>query len=274
VEQNITIEIMDSWTLRLINRSERVSKAAAAAHKLYKSSATQDHFGSDGRRSKNTSRSKLESETPTFSAEAEKNKRCTQTHMIQLTGQELNEAGGKDRVSSDADIAPGDPIFVLWTNRIWYPATCISTDHQNVEFRWLDPGNYDETGTTDLSQVRRRIVGSYEIAAGTRIYVKWSEDSNWYPATFISKHADSVHFEWEDCGDFDATGTVDSSHIRIMVDEAEATKMNPFLLPCEDAVRRYIKDISTSHRQEPSFSASSRSKPIINHALIALVLCL
>jgi hypothetical protein len=54
----------------------------------------------------------------------------------------------------------------------------------------------------------------------------------------------------------------------IIVDEAEAIKTNPFLLPSEDSVRRYIKDISTSHRQEPSFSASSRSTPDINHALV------
>jgi hypothetical protein len=184
---------------------------------------------------------------------------------IELTGQELydtsggNDASRASQVSGgDSDIAPGDAIFVLWKNRIWYPATCLSKSDRIVEFRWLEPGDYPSTGSTDLDKVRRRIVGSFEIAVGSLIYVKWSEDGKWYPAKFLSKHANTVQFEWESCGDFEPTGTVESSHVRIMIDESQPIKLSPVFLPCEDSVRRYNKDCSTSYRQKTSLSAPMR----------------
>ncbi len=225
--------VMDNPPSRLIQRKENVAKAAALAKQVFQS------------RSEGTV------------------KPCP--IRIELTGQEIFEdSGGDDQAqissSTDAQISSGDPIFVLWENHIWYAAICISINHQRVEYRWLDPGNYAEIGSTHLNQIRRRIVGSFEIPAGTLIYVKWSEDNNWYRARFRSKRANNVHFEWdgEYHGDWEATGTVESSHIRIMIDEAQAIRLDPMLLPSEDAVRRFTKDTSTSMQQE-SQAPSTRS---------------
>ena len=162
----------------------------------------------------------------------------------------------------------------MWEeNNIWYPATCICANQQSVEFRWIDPGNYAETGSTDLEKVRHRIVGSFEIAAGTPIYVKWADDGSWYPAKLLSKLENNIRFEWESRGDWEDIGTVELSHVRIIINEVQAInpRLNPMLLPSEDAVRRFTKDISTSERQE---SASTRSElATAKSPFSALALC-
>jgi hypothetical protein len=243
----------ETLALRLIQRNRRVSDAAKAAQELFKQQRRNEEAYKKGTSSGRAA------EHPT---------RNIRFREIQLTGQEIyDNSGGNDasrdsRASQDSgsesDIAPGDAIFILWKNKIWYPATCISKTHRIVEFRWLEPGDYPSTGSANLDKVRRRIVGSFEIAVGSLIYVKWSEDGKWYRAKFLSKHANTVQFEWESCGDFEPTGTVESSHVRIMIDESQPIKLSPVFLPCEDSVRRYNKDCSTSYRQETSLSAPMR----------------
>ena len=204
--------------------------------------------------------------------QVQSSERIVQSYPIQieLTGQEIFEdSGGDDQIEAsqvsinDAHIVPGDPIFVLWENNIWYAATCIGIKHRKVQYRWIDPGNYEETGSTDPNKIRRRIVGSFKIAAGTLIFVKWAGDGNWYSAKFRSKRANNVQFEWDEQyhKEWGVTGTVESSHVRIMIGEAQAIRLDPMLLPCEDAVRRFTKDTSTSITQEPQ-AASTRSRTI------------
>jgi hypothetical protein len=251
------IEFMDSPSLplRLIQRNEKLSKAAAAAQKLFLSSST----GSpDSIRQRRETKSIYVTQMGSAGEENSEQRIQALNHSIEFTGQELvEESGGKVQALQicRSDIVSGDPIFVLWRNQIWYPATCIGIKQRRVEYRWLDPGNFEATGSADLTKVRHRIVGTFEIAAGTLIHVKWSEDSKWYPAKFLSKHANSVQFTWENPGEYEATGSVDPCHVRIRISES-AVKLNPSLLPSEDAVRRFTKDISTSKRQEP---ASTRS---------------
>jgi hypothetical protein len=231
---------------RLI-QNERISKAAEAARKVYLSSR-QEISEDYGSASQVVSLRSMQ--------------RNDQTHNchIQLTGREISEdTGPASQVSiSDTDLAPGDPIFVLWGNGLWYPATCISINQRRVEYEWLDPAGYTETGFADTSNVRRRIVGSFNIPVGTRIFVKWKEDNNWFPAKFLGKRENHVDFEWESPGEFEAEGTVESSHVRLMVNEAQNVKLNPMLLPGEDAVRRFTKDISTYCSKETT-SSSLRS---------------
>jgi hypothetical protein len=231
--------------LRVIQK-ERVSRAAEAARKLYLSSQE------DGSASKVASLRSMQRKNQTHNCE------------VQLTGQEISEdAGPASQVSiSVTDLAPGDPIFVLWEDGLWYPATCISINQRRVEYEWLDPAGYAETGRADTSKVRPRIVGSFKTPVGTRILVKWKEDNNWFPAKFLGKRGNHVDFEWESPGDFEATGTVESSHVRLMVNEAQNVKLTPMLLPGEDAVRRFTKDISTSCSKE-STSSSLRSSPTV-----------
>jgi hypothetical protein len=186
---------------------------------------------------------------------------------IQLTGQEISEDTGQEISEdagpvpqvSDTEMAPGDPIFVLWENGLWYPATCISINQRRVEYEWLDPAGYERTGCADRGKVRLRIVGSFKIPVGARIFVKWKEDNNWFPAKFIGKRKNNIHFEWEFPGEYEATGIVESSHVRLMVNEAQNVKLNPMLLPGEDAVRRFTKDISTSCSKDSLASSSVRS---------------
>ena len=244
---------------RLITRKENVFKAAQAAQELFLSSSIESKVR---QRRKPKSLSEFESETQMSAARAEKSKRkrCIQTQNFEicLTGTEIYEGSVREdqtiqdssSKSSDCDFAIGDPIFVLWENHIWYPATCIRVDNQSVEFRWLDPGKYAATGSTDLKKVRRRIIGSVEISVGTQIYAKWSQDGCWYPAKFLSKHANSIRFEWESRGEWEAEDTVELSHVRVTIQEALAVKLNPMLLTSEDAVRRFTKDISTANRPE------------------------
>jgi hypothetical protein len=255
---------MDAPALRLIQRRENISKAAAAAQKLFLSSST----GSLNSVSQRTETKSL-AVTQMGSAGEGNPEQYSQAldHSIELTGQELvEESRGNDQAHqiSESDIVPGDPIFVLWKNRIWYPATCISNQHRRVEFRWLDPGNFEATGSANQTKVRRRIVGTFKIATGTPIYVKWSEDNMWYPAKFLSKHANKVQFTWETPGEYEATGSVDPCHVRIMISES-AVHLNPSLLPSEDAVRRFTKDISTSNRQEAASTRSSIAFSLLTH---------
>ena len=244
---------MEITTLRLIHRKPRLFDAAKAAHELFKSQ-------------------KMEiSKSQISSGRAEPPTRVPQVFLnrnIEVTGHELDGYSGENGASrasqggvtdrESEDIAPGDAIFVLWKNQIWYPATCLSKEHSKVEFRWLDPGNYPSIGSAGLDEVRRRIIGSFEIAVGSPIHVKWSEDQKWYPAKFLSKHADTIQYEWETCGEFQSTGSVESSHVRIRVDESQSNKQSPIFLPCEDSVRRYNKDLSTAYRQKPRLCASTR----------------
>lgn len=245
---------MERTTLRLMHRKSRVFEAAKAAQALF-----------NQRRKTEVSKTRTSSERAEHSTRVARDTLKFLNREIELTGQEIYDNSGGDSASgasqdsgSNIDIAPGDAIFVLWENRIWYPATCISNNQRIVDFQWLDPGDYPSTSSADLDKVRRRIIGSFEIAVGSLIYVKWSEDGKWYRAKFLSKHADTVRFEWETCGEFEPTGTVESSHVRIMVDESQPIKPSPMFLPCEDSVRRYTKDSSTSHRHETSFPDRTR----------------
>ena len=146
---------------------------------------------------------------------------------------------------STAHVKIGDPIFIRWTDGLCYPATVIGLSEDwsatgNLEYRWIDPRGYAETGFAELKAVKSRKVGPIGcLYDGCRVMVQWSEDRQWYPARVRNKTTDSVTVLWDFPGGHAPETTVDPSFVRVIYNALEAV---PHSLPNEQAVCRYSKD--------------------------------
>jgi hypothetical protein len=154
------------------------------------------------------------------------------------------ETGGTE--ISTAHVKIGDPIFVMWTDGLSYPATVIGLSEdgsarREIKYRWIDPKGYAETGFAQLKAVKTRKVGSIGyLYDGCRVMAQWSEDRMWYPARVRNKTTDSVTVLWDFSEGHAPEATVDPSCVRVIYNALEA--VTPHSLPNEESVCRFSKD--------------------------------